>query len=100
MRTRRAFILTVAVVVILSLTSLVLAQSPAASAQLSASYDLSWWTVDGGGGTIGDGAYALSGTAGQPDAGLALGGGTYTLAGGFWHGAEGRYPVYLPLVLR
>ncbi len=51
-------------------------------------YDLSWWTVDGGGHTFStsaDGVYSLGGTIGQPDAGL-LTGGDYTLAGGFWRG--------------
>ena len=48
-------------------------------------YELSWWTVDAGGamGAAG-GAFTLSGTAGQPDAGPPQAGGTYTLAGGFW----------------
>jgi uncharacterized repeat protein (TIGR01451 family) len=48
-------------------------------------YELSWWTVDGGG-VVGasNGPFTLSGTAGQPDAGPAQAGGTYTLAGGFW----------------
>ena len=55
------------------------------SAQLSASFDLSWNTVDGGGGTSSGGGYTLSGTIGQPDAG-ALSGGGYTLLGGFWGG--------------
>ena|GEM_PF-1577470 len=48
-------------------------------------YDLSWNTVDGGGGTSAGGAYELSGTIGQPDAGT-LSGGVYTLLGGFWGG--------------
>lgn len=66
------------------------------------SYDLSWWTVDGGGGAVSGGAYALSGTIGQPDAGV-LSGGSYTLAGGFWGGAAAvavQYHLYLPLVLK
>jgi uncharacterized repeat protein (TIGR01451 family) len=48
-------------------------------------YDLSWWTVDGGG-TVGaaGGTFTLSGTAGQPDAGPAQTGGAFALAGGFW----------------
>jgi hypothetical protein len=63
-------------------------------------YTLSWWTVDGGGGTTGDGGYVLSGTAGQPDAGVLAGDG-YVLSGGFWGGAGPvEYDVYLPLVLR
>jgi hypothetical protein len=71
-----------------------------ASTALTASspgYDLSWWTVDGGGGTLAiEGGYSLSGAAGQPDAGVLVGN-SYTLSGGFWVG--GIYRVYLPLVL-
>ena len=47
------------------------------------SYDLSWFTIDGGGGTSTGGNYSLTGTIGQPDAGT-LSGGSYTIAGGFW----------------
>lgn len=63
-------------------------------------YDLSWWTVDGGGGTFSSGpGYLLGGTLGQPDAGVLSGPG-YTLTGGFWQSAAGIYRVYLPLVAR
>lgn len=65
-----------------------------------AGYDLSWWTVDGGGGASGSGpGYSLAGTVGQPDAGVLSGPG-YTLTGGFWQGEAGIYRVYLPLVAR
>ena len=49
-------------------------------------YKIDWYTIDGGGGTSSGGAYSLSGTIGQPDAGT-LAGGSYLLAGGFWGGA-------------
>jgi hypothetical protein len=66
-------------------------------------YDLSWYTIDGGGHTWSTGGtYTLGGTVGQPDAGN-LAGGTYTLGGGFWQGgppAEVVHRVYLPLILR
>ena len=64
-------------------------------------YDLSWWTVDGGGGTASSGSYTLGGTIGQPDAGI-LTGGDYTLGGGFWRGGgvAAGYKVYLPMILR
>jgi len=64
-------------------------------------YDLSWWTVDGGGGIASGGPYTLTGTIGQPDAGT-LTGGDYTLGGGFWGpgAVTVEYKVYLPLVLR
>lgn len=68
----------------------------------STSYDLFWWTVDGGGATFSSGgSYELGGTIGQPDAGF-LTGGDYELGGGFWGGgaAAVAYRVYLPLALR
>ncbi len=72
-----------------------------AMAQSGGGYDLSWWTVDGGGYTFSSGgSYTLGGTVGQPDAGGMIGGG-YTLIGGFWEGTMTvQYLIYLPLVLR
>jgi len=47
-------------------------------------FDLSWFTIDGGGGGTSTGdVYSVSSTIGQPDAGL-LNGGNFTLQGGFW----------------
>ena len=48
------------------------------------SYELSWSTVDGGGGSSAAGRYTLSGTIGQSDAGPVMSDGNYTFAGGFW----------------
>ena len=66
-------------------------------------YDLSWWTVDGGGQTFSTGgSYSLGGTIAQPDAGLLTGLG-YRLEGGFWVGGAppgSVYRVYLPVVMR
>jgi hypothetical protein len=62
-------------------------------------YDLSSWTVDGGGAIVEAGRYRLGGTVGQADAGVLEGGG-YTLRGGFWGGVIPVYTVFLPLVLR
>ena len=76
---------------------------PLALAQSGGGYDLSWWTVDGGGYTFSTGgSYTLGGTIGQPDAGT-LSGGSYTLAGGFWGGAvaaPAQRHLYLPLAAR
>lgn len=61
-------------------------------------YDLSWWTVDGRGDTFSQGgSYSLGGTLGQPDVGVLMDGGSYTLAGG---SAEepGRNDIYLPII--
>jgi hypothetical protein len=46
-------------------------------------YDLSWYTIDGGGGRSVSGKYCVSGTIGQPDA-ASSSGGNYELFGGFW----------------
>jgi hypothetical protein len=57
---------------------------PAGQAQ---DYAIEWHTVDGGGAgpanASSGGSYELSGTIGQPDAGV-LTGGDYELVGGFW----------------
>lgn len=58
-----------------------------ASAQTGGGYDLTWSTIDSGGGTVSGGSYTLSGTVGQADA-VQLTGGTYALDGGFWSGSE------------
>jgi hypothetical protein len=53
-------------------------------AQSGGPYDLSWSTVDGGGGTFSTGgSYILGGSIGQADAG-SLSGGSYAVSGGFW----------------
>ncbi len=52
-----------------------------ASAQ---TYSIDWHKIAGGGGTSSGGNYTLSGTIGQPDAGVAMTGGSYSLTGGFW----------------
>jgi hypothetical protein len=46
-------------------------------------FSLDWFTWDAGSETSFGGAYALTGTIGQPDAG-AMSGGDYALIGGFW----------------
>jgi hypothetical protein len=48
-------------------------------------YDLSWYTIDGGGGTSTGGSFVVRGTIGQPDAGV-MSGGNFELRGGFWAG--------------
>jgi len=50
-----------------------------------AQYEISWYTIDGGGGQSSGGPYTLTGTIGQPDAAYAAGG-KYELLGGFWVG--------------
>ena len=57
-----------------------------AATQSLAQFSISWYTIDGGGGTSTGGTFALSGTIGQPDAGAPMTGGSFTLVGGFWAG--------------
>ncbi len=58
-------------------------------AQVGGPYDLSWSSVDSGGGHSDGGPYSLDGAVGQPDAGDTGSGGSYTLQGGV---LAGQYP--------
>jgi hypothetical protein len=96
---KRILILLLVVISLAGLTAAVRAQS-------GAGYDLSWWTIDAGGGmNFTGGSYALSATAGQQDAATASGSG-YSFLGGFWglgdSGGTGSlsFKVYLPTILR
>lgn len=63
-------------------------------------YALNWYTVDGGGGTSSGDIYTLSGTIGQPDAGI-LGATGFSLSGGFWAGQSlPLWENHLPLIVR
>lgn len=59
-----------------------------ASAQ--ADFSLNWHTIDGGGGTSAGGAFSITGTVGQPDAGPSspMVGGAFEATGGFWVAAS------------
>ena len=75
------------------------------NAQSGGGYDLSWTSVDAGGGTLTGGAYSLVSTIGQPEPGAAASGGGYSLTGGVLGGPGNTQPhgskrVYLPIVLR
>jgi len=76
----------------------VAAALPSSLAQSGGGYDLTWSTVDGGGGRSEGGGYSLSGTIGQPDAGVATGG-PYTLRGGFWSCDDGAAPSLCTLTI-
>jgi hypothetical protein len=60
-----------------------LAMAPAAMGQ---DFAITWYTIDGGGGTSTGGDFSLSGTIGQPDAGGPMTGGDFSIEGGFWVG--------------
>ena len=63
-----------------------------AHAQSGGPFDLSWSTLDGGGGPSSGGGFSLNGTVGQPDAGAMIGG-NFSLAGGFWDASQTPPPV-------
>ncbi len=69
--------------------AVVLAAGAAALAPVGGGdFDLTWHTIDGGGGgSSTGGGFELAGTVGQHDAGPAMTGGTFSLLGGFWPGA-------------
>ncbi len=49
---------------------------------LAQAYSIQWQAVNSGGGMSADGVYSLNGAIGRPDAGGAMNGGVYSLAGG------------------
>ena len=96
-----AGLLLIALALLLAPVTLAAAQSGGGpSTLLGTDYDLTWNTIDSGGGASLGGGYTLNGTAGQPDAGGPLSGGGYTLIGGFWSGAAAQYRIYLPVLLK
>ena len=54
-------------------------------AMTGGNYQISWSTIDGGGGTSTGGNYSITATIGQPDAG-EMSGGDYMVDSGFWVG--------------
>lgn len=76
------------------MTSMVALSAMAGVAIAGNTYDLSWFTIDGGGGTSTGGAYQVRGTIGQSDAGVMVGG-NFELRGGFWAGGSGPVLVCL-----
>ena len=59
-------------------------------ASAGASYAVTPWTIDGGGGRSSGGTYTVSGTIAQPDADplQPSSGAAYAITGGFWPGVE------------
>jgi hypothetical protein len=84
---------------VLVLASGLLVHASEASALLTASNTLTNWSVDGGGGSSSGSGYTITGTLGQPDAGV-LTGNSYTLTGGFWGGVPANSPIFVPIAQR
>jgi hypothetical protein len=59
-----------------------------AEAQQAGVYDLSWTTVDQGGGRASGGVFSIDGTIAQPDAAPPIAGGAYAASGGYWAGVQ------------
>ncbi len=55
-----------------------------ATAATAQTFSITWSTIDGGGGMSTGGVYTVRGTIGQPDAGVTLTNGPYSITGGFW----------------
>ena len=55
-------------------------------------YAINWYKIAGGGGTSSNSQFVVSGTIGQPDAGVTMTGGSYALTGGFWTFAAVQTP--------
>jgi hypothetical protein len=70
-----------------------LSGAASAPAQMGPGLDLSWNSLDCGGGTSTGGVLTLIGTIAQPDAGAMTSGGL-ELVGGFFGGTEGPPPCY------
>ena len=94
---RKIFLIAFALLLLIALTT---SQSiSSASAQSGGGYDLTWNSIDGGGGMFSTGGnYSLGGTIGQADAGT-MSGGNYSLIGGFWVDFLGN-KLNLPLIMR
>jgi hypothetical protein len=72
-------------VVALSLVVTLLIAAASAPAGTTPEFAIVKFTVDGGGGKSSGGTYTLTGTIGQPDAGVQDSTGSiYSLSGGFW----------------
>ena len=70
------------------------------SAQTSASYNLEWHVIGGGGQPLTSASFAVHSTAGQGAASPPLStGSSYAVSGGYWFGSD-LFSIYLPLVMR
>ena len=89
------------VTLLLGMVLLALSVTVMVYAQSGGDYNLSWNTIDSGGAINSTGGdFGLSGSIGQPEAGL-LTGGDFQLSGGFWSVAAPQgYNILLPLIMK
>ena len=67
------------------------------SASGQGGFSLSRGIIAGGGGRLNSGAFSLTGTIGQPEAGVPLHSGGFSLTGGGLAGPS-TFTVYLPII--
>ena len=82
---RRSILIAARQVLLMSLVVFMVVGAYSAETFAAGPYQISWYTIDGGGGTSTGGPYTLTGTIGQPDAGYSNSD-KYELLGGFWPG--------------
>ncbi|HTJ00093.1 MAG TPA: hypothetical protein VL527_14525 [Dongiaceae bacterium] len=78
-------------------TTLILWPAALASLGMAGNVSVDWHQISGGGGTVTQSPYAVSGTVGQPATAL-LAGGTYTVQGGFWAFTASRPAASAPVL--
>ena len=71
--------------------------TPTSTLVVEGDFDMTWYTIDGGGNFSAGGDFSLSSTSGQLDAG-SMSGGDYSLSGGFWAETGLISNLYLPLI--
>ena len=101
MKCKRALAIVALAVVLpaLALGSAVVDRASPALAQTSASYNLEWHVIGGGGQPVSSASYAVNSTAGQGAASQPYStSGHYVVSGGYWFAQI--YKVYLPLVAK
>ena len=85
---------------LLVLVAVALAAGSVALAQTSASYNLEWNVIGGGGQPVNSAHYAVNSTAGQGAASPPQSSSThYAVSGGYWSAGPVLPVLYLPLVL-
>lgn len=87
-------------IVLIAVVAAMLVLASAALAQSGGTFNLTWNTIDGGGGRVTSASYSMEGSIGQPDAGQ-IASGSYSLMSGFQiQTAAASYDVYLPVILK
>ena len=75
------------------------ALQPAAVTGASANYQISWDVNANGGETMSSASYTMLSTTGQV-VDTTMGGSTYTMKNGFWHGVFRAFKLFLPMITK